>query len=203
MKNRQRYLAKGEEIRERSRRWRDEHPEEVINYRKQYRAENKELLASKDRKYREENAQKINQVRKKYREEHRQELVEKVRLWAQNNVERANTNKRVWVQNNPEKASAAGKQWRDLNPLKRREMKNRRRARLRSNGVYEISQQFLEDLYSSSCVACGKSEDITADHIIPIARGGLHSEENLQPLCGACNSSKRDKTMDEWQGRTR
>ena len=33
------------------------------------------------------------------------------------------------------------------------------------------------------------------DHIVPIARGGLHSWDNVQLLCRGCNSIKRDSTI--------
>lgn len=46
------------------------------------------------------------------------------------------------------------------------------------------------------CVMCGVAGKLTADHILPISRGGLSTADNLQPLCGPCNSRKGDLTLD-------
>ena len=35
------------------------------------------------------------------------------------------------------------------------------------------------------------------DHIIPLLRGGTHTQENLQLLCGPCNNRKRAKMPKE------
>lgn len=47
------------------------------------------------------------------------------------------------------------------------------------------------------CSHCGTSGDesnpLTADHILPLARGGLSTLDNLQTLCRDCNSRKRDR----------
>lgn len=75
---------------------------------------------------------------------------------------------------------------------------HKRRAQKQANGIYEVSKDFYAQLYSSPCVGCGTSENITADHIVPISRGGTEAESNLQPLCGSCNSSKGNKLMSEW-----
>ena len=43
------------------------------------------------------------------------------------------------------------------------------------------------------CSQCGSPHDLTADHIVPLARGGLSVAENVRVLCRACNGGKRDR----------
>ena len=40
------------------------------------------------------------------------------------------------------------------------------------------------------CGDCGTVDDLTVDHIIPIAHGGTNDLENLQVLCNSCNCRK-------------
>ena len=44
---------------------------------------------------------------------------------------------------------------------------------------------------------CGKPAN-TIDHVIPIARGGAHSIDNVVPACGFCNCSKGNKPLLIW-----
>lgn len=52
---------------------------------------------------------------------------------------------------------------------------------------------------NSTCKQCGNSTDkepnllLEVDHIIPVAKGGLTAEENLQTLCWKCNRRKGAK----------
>lgn len=52
-----------------------------------------------------------------------------------------------------------------------------------------------------TCQACGSSDNPTLDHIKPFSKGGSHTAANLRVLCGPCNSSRRDRSDDEWRGR--
>lgn len=51
------------------------------------------------------------------------------------------------------------------------------------------------------CSACGGTDRLAIDHIIPRSRGGNNDRSNLQVLCSPCNSSKRNKLPGEWKGR--
>ena len=42
------------------------------------------------------------------------------------------------------------------------------------------------------CTYCGSTKFLEIDHIIPLAKGGSHTPENLQTLCMKCNSAKSD-----------
>lgn len=37
---------------------------------------------------------------------------------------------------------------------------------------------------------------LTPDHVVPLSRGGTNYIDNIQPLCGPCNSQKHAKTID-------
>lgn len=38
----------------------------------------------------------------------------------------------------------------------------------------------------------------TADHVIPVPRGGTHALTNLVAACRGCNTSKGERTLAEW-----
>ena len=47
------------------------------------------------------------------------------------------------------------------------------------------------------CVLCGHAPEalyeLEVDHIVPVSKGGLSIENNLQTLCWRCNRTKSDK----------
>ncbi len=45
------------------------------------------------------------------------------------------------------------------------------------------------------CVRCGAEEELQFDHVIPVAKGGGNSMENVQVLCGDCNRLKSDQIV--------
>jgi 5-methylcytosine-specific restriction endonuclease McrA len=64
----------------------------------------------------------------------------------------------------------------------------------RRHNQYDYEWQKLSRLARSLqpwCTKCGTNKDLTADHILSIANGGLNTLDNISVLCRRCNSSKR------------
>ncbi|CTQ34154.1 HNH endonuclease [Jannaschia rubra] len=52
---------------------------------------------------------------------------------------------------------------------------------------------FLRDEFA--CQYCGSRGDLTFDHVVPRARGGITSWENVVAACGRCNLRKGSKSL--------
>jgi 5-methylcytosine-specific restriction endonuclease McrA len=77
---------------------------------------------------------------------------------------------------------------------------HRRRVRIRATS--DVSSSDVVKLRTSrkTCPKCKQrfsdENPVTVDHIIPIAKGGTHTRDNLRVLCRSCNSS-RGATIDD------
>ncbi|MGB3407071.1 MAG: HNH endonuclease [Jannaschia sp.] len=54
---------------------------------------------------------------------------------------------------------------------------------------------FLRDEFC--CQYCGSKGDLTFDHVVPRARGGITSWENVVAACGSCNLRKGSKSLKQ------
>lgn len=48
------------------------------------------------------------------------------------------------------------------------------------------------------CKYCGSAEKLTADHVVPLTRGGTNDLANLVACCRDCNLKKGNKLISEW-----
>jgi len=65
--------------------------------------------------------------------------------------------------------------------------------------TYDVSNTDRDGVFNRDerqCLKCGSPENLSLDHIVPLASGGDNSTNNLQTLCKTCNSSKGNSTKD-------
>jgi len=60
-----------------------------------------------------------------------------------------------------------------------------------------LTRQNIFKRDSFECQYCGTRRDLTIDHVVPRAKGGLDSWLNLVTACKRCNAKKGDYTPEE------
>lgn len=155
--------------------WLAEHKQEASLRRKIRYAEDPEKHRAARRKWRQENPEKDKESSAKFR---------------RNNREKRSRQQSVYTKNNPDKVS---------------HLRHRRRDRISQAPSEFIPQKELDVLFSyfdNRCAYCFDMKPLTLDHIIPVARGGGYTLNNIAPCCKSCNSSKGSKELSDWLWRS-
>jgi hypothetical protein len=86
---------------------------------------------------------------------------------------------------------------REGNKARRKKAKRDRLLVVKSRGIFTDSEfKQILNIYNNTCLNCGSTDDICADHVIPLKYGGANTIDNIQPLCRLCNSSKGARHID-------
>ena len=146
---------------------------------------------------------------RKWRRENKTKCVKYAQAWQKRNPERTKEIHRNWVKKNPEYYKLRARKWRKEHPNANRDWYrnntkksvakcSKRRAQNAGNGGSFTAEEFtaLCIKYNGKCLCCKKRRKLTADHVIPISKGGSSYIANIQPLCKPCNSRKHVKTTD-------
>ena len=80
-------------------------------------------------------------------------------------------------------------------PYKRAKAKREARELAAGLGLTPEDWAAVRDRYGR-CLRCSSTENLVPDHVRPLYRGGLHSPDNIQPLCNKCNIWKGLKIID-------
>ena len=133
----------------------------------------------------------------KHRNSHREALRIKNNEWAKANRDRLRATSSAWNAAHREKAKESTRAWAAENKDAVRVHAQNRRARKLGNGgtLSKGLRPKLMALQKGLCACCkqplGPSPHL--DHIMPLALGGMNSDDNMQLLRAHCNARKHDK----------
>lgn len=100
---------------------------------------------------------------------------------------------------NPAQQREYRRRWREANPARRRELEMRRQALKRGGKVTKTDYAAIITEFGMVCHICGDGipsmSDLHFDHVIPLAKGGSHTHENIKPSHAICNMQKHDKLL--------
>jgi 5-methylcytosine-specific restriction endonuclease McrA len=151
---------------------------------------------------------------KTWSETHPENVRKKNRKWWSLHPEKSKEASKKWQDANPEKyqesrdtynkahvqdARERAKKRREEKPgIVSIDVRNRRAKILGAGGkITNKEWQSVLDKYGHKCIYPGcNSNNVTMDHIIPLALGGEHIVENVQPLCLHHNCEKHTKIID-------
>jgi len=153
----------------------------VKEYKAKYYVENREEKKAATAKYRADNPENVLASRAKYRAKNRGKIKERCSKWRAENPD-------------------YDAKYRKANPDKARVKESRRRASLaNAQGTHTADQLKARfDYQGNKCVYCDSTENLHADHMIPLSRGGTNFASNMAPACASCNLSKGAKTPEEF-----
>jgi 5-methylcytosine-specific restriction endonuclease McrA len=193
--------ANPEYFKEQRDRWAKANPEKAKAIQKRYTERHAEKVAEKNRRW----------ASKQHRENYQTDPVFRARknaatkLWAEQNHERNTAHKRAWAERNRkvESDKALARRRADPDKVKAASAANKamRKAAIGRFNADDIQMLLEQQSYRCAAPHCRIDvlRDFHCDHILPLSRGGTNSPDNIQILCSACNLTKNDRTMEEWQ----
>ena len=185
---------------------------------RRYREANREQLLERKRQYREANRDRLREAGRRHYEVSRGKMIAAALAWRAANPERYREIQQQWAEKNRDKLRQAMhryyslnrdthleyvRQWGKANPDRKAEHRHSRRARQR--GATDPCQPVTAAitarryaLFGNVCCFCGAGGKMTLEHVVALAKGGLHVPRNLAPSCWRCNNSKSTTPVEAW-----
>ena len=187
---------------ERHKKWRDKNKDKLRIWQTQWKASDPDYFT-------------------RYYADRRDLMRARAKEWADANRERKRSGDRAYANLNKDAASARAKAWRDKNKdhcktskrkwkqanreLLRVKNHNRRALQRKASTNLKGIKEFFIATKAKKFVICYyceqriESSDCHFDHIVPLARGGQHSVDNLCVSCAHCNISKNATFVQSWK----
>lgn len=157
-----------------------------------------ECAKARVRQYCAEHREARAAYQRQYYAGHREEKKAYMRQYHAENAEHIAEQRRGYREKNRAHLAECDLAWARANMGKAHEKCRRRRA-LKANATIGPVDEAAIYERDKVCIYCGSGEDLTLDHLTPLANGGAHTQDNLGVACRSCNSRKGTKTYEEFR----
>ena len=127
--------------------------------------------------------------------------IQKAAEWRRRNPERYRDLQRHYYQRHREVIRAKGAiyepRWRLANPERRRANEAKRRAAKQATAIGPVDYLEIVKRNGLWCYLCDQAiatSELEFDHVVPLSKGGAHTQDNIRPTHGRCNRRKYNKS---------
>ena len=184
-----------------------------MDYYKKYYQKNKDRILARNKKYRKTYKKQKTEIDKEYYRKNKKKILAYRKRWREENKERIKIQRKEYRNNHKEEkkiydiqyrglnqdklnegAKVRGKIWRDNNKDKLAAKQAIRRVLILDRTSSDADLEKIKEYY---LLAERLTESIgikyVVDHIIPLSKGGLHHQNNLQVITAKENGEKFNK----------
>lgn len=165
------YVRHRGDVLERTRKYKHEHTIQIAEHKKEYYATHREYLLWRHKEYQKTHKDEYRKRSINFHKAHKEKVAEYKKKYASS-----------------EKGKAA---------QKRKHHAHDTRMKATENTLTDAQWKKILVMQNNRCNICHSRFTAklspTTDHIIPLSKGGGLTFENVQALCGSCNSSKHAK----------
>lgn len=175
--------------------------ERIQQYRRNHYHTHKDYYRQYHKEHRRTHRERYRQRARAQYYAHREQKLEWGRSYRETHREQMRQLRQSYHETHLEYERQRCKEWRKSNPLKNAELSRRYTATKRSTSVDGVNYRFILERDGMHCYICEKDilphHTMHFDHVVPLSRGGTHTEENVRPTHAQCNLRKHDKLLSE------
>lgn len=195
-------VKNADRIAERQRRWREENADKLAESRKRWEEEHQKELSEYRRAYnsRPEVVERMKEIRHRHYEGNKERYQENATRWREQNPDRYLQTKKDWKARNPDRVIESRARYNQEHRETTIAWTQRRRAKQAEVTVGEVDYKRVWKRDKGFCYLCGRpvaKNEVHYDHVIPLSRGGPHSENNIRVTHARCNLKKGTKLVEE------
>lgn len=182
---------------------------------KAYYRQNKQRHAATVKAWAQRNSEKRRQHARKFRDDHREEERERHRRFNREHPEQRSASRRrsyqrhavarraarrAYYVSTTDRARTYNREYKQAHPLVVREHRSRQRSRRHGGQTDFVIYEAILRRDGYVCHICKGAvlpEQLHFDHIIPLSKGGSHTEDNIAVAHSACNNRKNAKVAAE------